>query len=258
LTKGKKMKLLNVDANAKTIKGRKRGYLTAVLYLAPYIISGSNLCPFAKIAGCWRTCLNVSGRAEISKGNKKRIENGIELPDNFIQLARIRRTRMWLDDREAFLRQLDKEIQALLRKAKREDLIPTVRLNGTSDIRWEDVLIDDQTFFDRYSDLQFYDYTKDYPRLDTELPSNYHLTLSYSEANDKYRAKCWDYHARKGVNLAVVAQDKAIKARLIDKFNGVDGDAHDLRFLDPPGSFIVLKAKANAKYETNGFVCREI
>ena len=37
--------LLNYDNNAKTVKGQKKGYKTAILYLAPHIQSGFNVCP---------------------------------------------------------------------------------------------------------------------------------------------------------------------------------------------------------------------
>ena len=47
-----KFELLNVDSNAKTIKGQSRGYMTAVLYLAPSDSSGTQLCPVASLAGC--------------------------------------------------------------------------------------------------------------------------------------------------------------------------------------------------------------
>ena len=40
--------LLNIDNNAKTVKGQKLGYLTGVLYLAPADLSGHNVCPFAR------------------------------------------------------------------------------------------------------------------------------------------------------------------------------------------------------------------
>ena len=38
----KSKKLLNIDNNAKTVKGQKYGYMTAVLYLAPSNESGFN------------------------------------------------------------------------------------------------------------------------------------------------------------------------------------------------------------------------
>ena len=47
-------KLLNIDQNAKTVKGQKQGFLTAVMYLAPYLASGVNVCPMAELAGCCR------------------------------------------------------------------------------------------------------------------------------------------------------------------------------------------------------------
>ena len=43
--------LLNIDNNAKTVKGQKYGYMTAVLYLAPSNESGFNVCPMAS-QGC--------------------------------------------------------------------------------------------------------------------------------------------------------------------------------------------------------------
>jgi hypothetical protein len=51
------MKLLNIDANAKTVKGQGRGYMTAILYLAPADESGYEVCPMAS-QGCRKACLN--------------------------------------------------------------------------------------------------------------------------------------------------------------------------------------------------------
>ena len=51
--------LLNFDNNAKTIKGQKKGYKTAILYLAPHIQSGFNVCPQAS-KGCSKSCLYTS------------------------------------------------------------------------------------------------------------------------------------------------------------------------------------------------------
>ena len=38
----------------------------------------------------------------------------------------------------------------------------------------------------------------------------------------------------------------------------IDGDAHDLRFLDPEGVIVGLKAKGRAKKDTSGFVVRGV
>ena len=55
----KSKKLLNIDKNAKTIKGQAYGYMTAILYLAPSDLSGFNVCPMAS-KGCKSACLNTA------------------------------------------------------------------------------------------------------------------------------------------------------------------------------------------------------
>jgi len=255
-------KLLNIDANAKTVKGQKKGYMTAVMYLAPYKASGVNVCPLAELAGCWKTCLNTAGRGGMSKGGATFSANGITLPDNAIQRARIWRTQLWVNHRERFWAMLVKELDAFIAKAKREGLTPVVRLNGTSDIEWERRLyVGPRKFlgkniFSAYPDLQFYDYTKIAARFSRkqQLPNNYHLTLSYSEANDAYAEQCWKLNFTHKVNLAIVVKDKVLKEKWLNRPMVEDFDEHDLRFLDPPGCIGVLKAKGSARHETNGFV----
>ena len=60
-----KLKALNLPyktilgtASAKTIKGEKIGYLTAIVYLKPSI----KICPLSKLAGCLNPCLATAGR----------------------------------------------------------------------------------------------------------------------------------------------------------------------------------------------------
>ena len=53
--------LLTVSADSKTVKGEKLGFLTGILYLSPYNISGANLCPNAINAGCDKACLYSAG-----------------------------------------------------------------------------------------------------------------------------------------------------------------------------------------------------
>src|SRR6266478_8125927 len=100
------MKLLSVSADAKTIKGKKYGFLTGILYLAPSDISGINVCAMAT-NGCKAGCLFTAGRAGM-------------FPK--INEARIRKTHELFRDRQDFLNQLRRDINALLRKAKREKL----------------------------------------------------------------------------------------------------------------------------------------
>lgn len=245
------MQLLNIDANPKTVKGQKVGYMTGVLYLAPFTISGTNVCPMAEIAGCWKDCLNVQGRGGMSAENIKfEADNGQLLPDNNIQHARIRRTQMFHEDREAFLTLLKREIEILIRRAKRKNLIPVVRLNGTSDIRWENVRFKSgETIFDCFPHIQFYDYTKISNR--KRLPPNYHLSWSYSAASDKYA----DMRPSE-LNWVVVFNGKMPETYLGRPV--IDGDANDLRFLDACGVVVGLKAKGTAKHDTSGFVIHTV
>jgi hypothetical protein len=240
------MKLLSVNADAKTKKGTKAGYLTGIMYLAPYDVAGANLCAMSELAACRKTCLFVQGRARMSK-EYFTAPNGLEYRDTNIIRARIRKTEWFMNDRESFLAQLVKDISAVVRKAKRENMIPTIRLNGTSDIRWENVRFEStgKTIFEVFPDVQFYDYTKIPNR--KNLPSNYHLSWSYSEANQKY-ADMRPEH----LNWVVVFRDELPETFLGRKV--IDGDETDLRFLDDDGIVVGLKAKGTAKQDTSGFV----
>lgn len=250
------MKLLTLG-NPKTAKGQARNYLTGVLHLAPYNLSGVNVCPMAEIAGCVQGCLNTAGRGGIAKGGmvtQASAKDGSRT--NAIQLCRIRRTRLFLENRDEFIRQLSWDIAELVEKATDLGLKVAVRLNGTSDIRWEDIPYGRHgvwaNIFARFPHVQFYDYTKiPNRRRALDIP-NYHLTFSYSHkpefAHYVYRA----IQSYGDVNLAVVFAGPAPK-----EFYGrkvVNGDEHDLRFLDPKGVVVALKAKGNAKKDTSGFV----
>ena len=161
----KSKKLLNIDKNAKTIKGQAYGYMTAILYLAPSDLSGFNVCSMAS-KGCKSACLNTAGHGAFSN----------------VQLGRINKTRWFIQERNTFLTQLKREINNFINYARKKDLIPCVRLNGTSDISWETTGI-----FEEFPHIQFYDYTKIYKRavkyVNGQLPSNYHLTYSLNEDN---------------------------------------------------------------------------
>jgi hypothetical protein len=106
-----------------------------------------------------------------------------------------------------------------------------------------------------YPEIQFYDYTKDIKRANKVLPSNYHLTLSYSEASQRYSDMVLDtMQSVKGSNMAVVFRHKDKMPTTYKGFTVVDGDKDDLRFLDPKGVVVALYAKGKAKQDTSGFV----
>jgi hypothetical protein len=128
-------RLLNVDANPKTVKGQEQRYMTAILYLSPSDSSGVNLCVMAIIANCKIPCLNTAGRGDMAAGNKSfTAPSGAVPPDNTVQRARLRRTALFNDNRELFMVTLVDELEDFMFKAKKANLIPVTHLNGLSDI----------------------------------------------------------------------------------------------------------------------------
>ena len=231
--------LLSVNADAKTVKGKGVGYLTGILYLYPYKAFGFNICANAEKAGCVEPCLNTSGRGAMS----------------CVQMSRLRKTKLFHYEREWFMRQLIRDIEALIRKAQREGLIPVVRLNGTSDIDWENIRIEGRSLMEIFWMLQFYDYTK-LPRIPKN--TNYHLTFSYSAAPAFKRSVA--KAQRIGMNMAVVSRDP-IPEGYVATIDGVhykviNGDESDLRFLDPSGSLVWLKAKGKAKKSDSDLIIK--
>ena len=234
-------KLLSVSVDAKTIKSIGKGVLTGILYLAPGRLSGREVCPMAS-AGCLKSCLYSAGRGAFSN----------------VQKARISKTNLYFDDRELFFNILYRDIVALERKAKRDGLIPAVRLNGTSDIPFERVaFIRDGVEYDNimqaFPAVTFYDYTKRHNRNVTGI-KNYSLTFSLSEINllDAIR---W-IAGGKG-NVAIVYRDQIPALywlSILKPWPVIDGTGHDARFLDQRGVIVGLCAKGAAKRDTSGFV----
>jgi len=226
-------KLLST-ANPKIQKGTKMGYLSFILHLAPADLSGKETCP-KRTAGCTAACLNTAGRG----GMFKKGEN-----TNMIQKARIRKTISFFEDREQFMFDLVKDINKAIKFAAKQGLTPVFRLNGTSDLSWEKYVVeDDKNIFEMFPTVQFYDYTKVLGRKVSHL-SNYHLTFSKADGNDADVAKAL------AQGLSVVAVYDQIP-------EGVpSADETDLRFLDPKGVMLGLKAKGRAKKDYSGFVIR--
>ena len=227
-------KLLST-ANPKIQKGTKMGYLSFILHLAPADLSGRETCP-KRTAGCTAACLNTAGRG----GMFKRGEN-----TNMIQKARIRKTQYFFNERDAFMLDLYKDIQKAIKFAERQGLTPVFRLNGTSDLSWEKYTVGttDMNLFQLFTTVQFYDYTKVLGRKVAQY-KNYHLTFSKADGNDSDVAEALFQ------GMSVVAVYDAIPA-------GVpSADETDLRFLDPKGIMLGLKAKGRAKKDYSGFVIR--
>lgn len=229
------MGILSIDKNAKTVKGQKFGYITGIVYLAPANESGRNVCPNAS-EGCKLSCLYTAGMGVFKN----------------VQEARIAKTLAFFKDKKVWLTQVKEEIEKLVTKAKKNKFIPCVRLNGTSDLPWENIKLDGKNLMEYFPDVQFYDYTKSFERMNRflkgELPQNYHLTFSRSENNGE---ACELVLQMRG-NVAVVFDQKLPK-----EFLGrpvLNGDKNDLRFLDKRGRVVGLKAKGKARKDETGFV----
>ena len=126
-----------------------------------------------------------------------------------------------------------------------------MRFNGTSDLPWEKVFP-----MKDFPQVMFYDYTKNPGRMANftqgKLPANYHLTFSRSEENE---ALALDVLAQGG-NVAAVFDTKKGQD-LPPRWKGfkiIDGDLDDVRFTDPTGVIIGLRAKGDAIKDETGFV----
>jgi len=235
MTFKKSKNLLSISTDSKTIKGEKIGYLTGILYLAPARTTKYNTCSMAKLAQCDKACLYSAGRGAF----------------NNVQQSRIDKTLYFYESRDEFMSQLFKNIKNLIKKAESKGLKPLVRLNGTSDIRWENVPFESyDNIFEAFPDVQFYDYTKDANRKD--LPVNYDLTFSYSgvESFAPYVEKAQS----KGLRMAVVFRKIENIPLSFKGIKVVSGDNSDVRHLDDQGVIVGLYAKGAAKRDTTGFV----
>ena len=239
------MKLLSTG-NPKVLKGMSQGYNTYILHLAPANLSGYETCA-KRTLGCTDACLNLAGRG----GMFKRGEN-----TNVIQQARIRKTKMFFENRVEFMTTLVKDIELGIKQSKKMELVPVFRLNGTSDLSWEkyEVVRNGKLFrniFTAFPEVQFYDYTKVLGRKVKEY-SNYQLTFSAADGNDSDVLKAMN----EGLNIAVVFGIKKTLPMPVDYLNRpvFNGDESDLRFLDPKGVIVGLYAKGKAKKDTTGFV----
>ena len=229
-------KLLGINTNYKTIKNQKVGVLTGILYMAPYNLSGKNVCPAAS-KGCAAACLNTAGR-----GAGKMVHAG-----------RSKKIMLLFSNHNICLLQMCDEVEDLKERASKKGMKASVRLNGTSDLPYEKYKIKDgKNIMELFPDVQFYDYTKlDNRFTKGQLPANYHLTFSRAEDND-HKLK----EVLKHTSAAVV-----VAGELPKTWRGypvIDGDEHDARFTDAgPGVIIGLIAKGKARHDKSGFVINQ-
>lgn len=237
-------KKLLTTKNKKTIKGQKMGFMTYILYMSPFKANSKriNVCSHAS-KGCAESCLVGSGFGGMYTS---------------VMQGRMKRTEFFLSDRINFLNQIKDEIEKAIKKHKDEAIV-TIRLNGTSDLSYENFKVfDGKNIFELFPNIQFYDYTKNWTRFNKPLPANYHLTFSRSETNHDKAMEL----LRRGVNVAIVF-DKLPKT--YEGFEVINADENDLRFLDKKGVICGLKykrmtekggAEKNKAAFENGFVVK--
>ena len=234
---------LLTSGNQKILKGEKLGYITKGIHLAPANLAGYEVCQW-RSKGCTASCLNTAGRGQM----------------NSVQQSRIAKTKLFFEQKMDFFTKLSKEITSTIKSSIKKEMQAVFRLNLTSDISWESEINEDGvTIFEKFGKTQFYDYTKSFKRMcsfldkpfikgEAKFPSNYHLTFSRSENNDK---KC-EMVLTMGGNVAVVFRNQLPKTW--KGFDVVNGDETDLRFLDKRGVVVGLIEKGMAKKDSTGFV----
>ncbi|MDB2578763.1 hypothetical protein N9Y00_06960 [Tateyamaria sp.] len=215
--------LLGSD-NVKLQKASKKNWRGLGLSLAPADVSGFEVCA-SRSPECTKHCIFTSGRGAPHFTRKD--------GSNPIWMGRIFRTLWWFRARDEFKAQLHKEI------SRNQDA--AIRLNVYSDIMWERQFPEIATDF---PNTQFYDYTKHFNRMFRDRPDNYHLTFSLHENNQSQAKKV----LQAGMNVAAITDE--IGGSLFG-FPVIDGDDHDLRFLDPTPCVVGLRAKGSLKTDLN-------
>ena len=244
-----------LSENPKTIKSDIKTY---ILHLAPSKQSGIiNVCPSA--LNCAKLCLHHSG-------NKLYYPTKVK--------SRINKTIAFNDSQNDFMNILILNIIRNFRK--NENQLTAFRLNGTSDILFENIQIYisvglSDFIYNKFSfninsgyysnifdifkfekNIIFYDYTKnkrEYQNLLNEF--NYHLTFSFDGESNKINIdRCFDA-MKQNINIASVINYKKkeiLPTKFYSKifninFDCIDGDIDDMRFLDAKNKLVLLRFK---------------
>lgn len=211
------MALLNTAAgNAKILKSQTgTDFRIASLSLYP----NDAICPASIMAECRKPCLVSAGRGAMST----------------VAAGRQRKSDFWMNDREAFIRQLVHEMQNFEKLCHKQGKRAAFRLNTISDIPWEKYGIPQA-----FPDALFYDYTKVASRLG-RTPKNYKLIFSYSAA-PRYQNQV-TLAAKSTAPVAVVFRGFVPVGETFLGREIIDGDKSDLTNIDAQGKIVGLKLK---------------
>lgn len=221
----------------KLVKSLERNVMTYGVYFASHNLSGYNVCPNSD--NCCRYCLHGSGRNKLELLSNK---NG-----GPIQNSRVKKTKLFFEDRPSFMRLLIHEISHAKQKADASNMTLAIRLNCTSDISPEEFTIDSKNILQLFPSIQFYDYTKVFEHAALlKKYTNYDLTFSYSGEN-------WDECVKvleQGFRVAVVFED--ILPETFRNYPVIDANGYDARFLDAGGIICGLTYKKVANDYASG------
>ena len=219
----------------------ENGTITYCLYLAPWQMSGYQVCPGG--LHCHKFCLNGSGH------NKSDIlAHGTEL--SRINQSRVKKTRLFYENKNLFMKLVIHEITKTKRYAEKHNMGFSVRLNGTSDLSPEAFVYEGKNILEWFPNVQFYDYTKVPNRFGlVEKYSNYYLVFSYDGYNWENCKKALD----RGINVAVVFANQEMLPMKFAGYPVCDGNLWDMRYLDPKGHIVGLHYHTTAaNYDRNG------
>jgi hypothetical protein len=217
----------SVASSSKIAKGLQYNEMTYILYLAPAEQSGYNVCPMST-EECRTACLTESGH------------NRIDVKKNAINKARIKKTKLFFEQRDFFMAWLITEITKAKIDADTKGYQFSVRINGTSDISLESFKVKGMNILEFFPLIPFYDYTKVANRFKMlDKYDNYDLTYSFSGHN---MFQCLELlNERKG-RVAMVFEGKVLPKTFMG-YDVIDGDAYDMRYYDAQGVIVGLKFK---------------
>ena len=231
----------NVQKSHKMDLSLKNGAtLTYCLYLAPWNMSGRNVCPAG--VHCHEFCLNGSGQNKADE-----LARGVD--GSLTNKSRIKKTRLFYENRPVFVRALIHEINKARKRAAALGVSFSVRLNGTSDLSPE-LFIDPETglnLLQLFPNIQFYDYTKVAGRAKLlHKYNNYDLTFSF----DGYNWQQCENFLNAGGRVAVVFYGDKLP-EYYKGFPVIDGNNTDTRYNEPGGVVVGLTYHVTANdYKT--------
>lgn len=231
-----------INNGAKHKKAYHYNELVYTIYFAPADSSGYEVCP-GRSKSCTTSCLNMSGH------------NRMDMKREMINKSRIKKTKLFFEEREFTVRWIIAEIEKFKTKATNMSYTFSVRLNNTSDISPEEFYIIDngkkKNLLELFPDITFYDYTKVPSRVNLlKKYKNYDLTFSFNGYNIELCKKMLKKNVRVAVVFNGVLPDEFINHQV------VNGDLYDMRYKEATNVIVGLHYKKvrNELAQDNKFV----